>query len=250
MNNQGLVELNKVSFSYNNQIVLEDVDLTINQRDYLVLIGPNGGGKTTLAKLILGILSPQSGQIVIRLPEGRRSIGYVPQFSTFDWQFPLRVTEVIRMGRLARRGLLRPYSENDNRAVNKIAETIQIDHLLDSFIGELSGGQLQRVLIARALISDPELLILDEPTASIDTDSRNILNSVLNELNQRIPIMMITHDATAITPQAKRIVCVNRHVYVHDSGEVSEETIEKVYGCPVELIAHGIPHRVLEQHDD
>ncbi|MFH1852384.1 MAG: metal ABC transporter ATP-binding protein [Candidatus Neomarinimicrobiota bacterium] len=250
MTEPALVELNDVSFGYDNRTVLERVNLAIYATDYMVVIGPNGGGKTTMAKLILGLLAPRLGKVILRLEKGRRGIGYVPQFSTFDWQFPLQVSEIIRMGRCYRRGLLRWFNSADDRAVRDIAEEIRITHLLNAFVSELSGGELQRVLIARALISEPELLILDEPTAAIDSDSRNTLNSILNRFNQSIPIVLITHDATAITPATKRIVCVNRQVYVHDSGEVSEATLNQVYGCPVELIAHGVPHRVLKRHRD
>ncbi len=248
MSESELIKLHDVSFMYGGNKVLEDINLSILTEDFLVIIGPNGGGKTTLVRLILGLLKPSSGKISYYLKSGRGNIGYVPQFSTFEWQFPLQVCDVIRMGRIAQRGLLKRFTPVDEEAVAKIAELMQISSLLKKMIGELSGGELQRVLISRAMISEPELLILDEPTASIDADSHNILNDLLSELNQRIPIILITHDATAITSNIKRIACINRLLFVHDSGEVSKASLEKVYGCPVELIGHGVPHRVLKEH--
>jgi len=248
MNESALIKLDDVSFGYGANKILEDINLSILPEDFLVIIGPNGGGKTTLVRLILGLLKPSAGKISYYLKGDRGNIGYVPQFSTFEWQFPLQVRDVIRIGRIAHCGLLRRFTLVDEEAVTKMAKLMRISHLLNEMIGELSGGELQRVLISRAMISEPELLILDEPTASIDADSRNILNDLLSELNQRIPIILITHDATAMTANIKRIACINRLLYVHDSGEVSKASLEKVYGCPVELIAHGVPHRVLKEH--
>ncbi len=248
MNDQALITLENVSYGYGNSTILENVNLAINPSDYIVVIGPNGGGKTTLIRLIMGLLKPQTGEISYNLKTSVHQIGYVPQFSLFEWQFPLTVRDVIRMGRMSRRGLMARFTKSDDQAVNRVAAKLQIEFLLGSMIGELSGGELQRVLISRALISNPELLILDEPTASIDADSRNILNNILIELNKEIPIIMITHDAAVITPQITRIACVNRKFFLHESGEVPRHTLEEVYGCPIELIAHGVPHRVLEDH--
>ncbi len=243
------LSIENLTFGYGNIPAIEDVNLEILKNDYLVLIGPNGSGKTTLAKILLGLIKPWSGQVVYNNSQGRAGIGYVPQFSTFDWQYPLKVKEVIKMGRLRQRGLLRPFNKVDDDLVAGISAKMRISHHLNKLVGELSGGQLQRVLIARALISEPQLLILDEPTASIDADSRNTLQAILDDLRSRIPIIMITHDTSAVSPHVTKIVCVNRQVFVHGPGEVPQDTLEKVYGCPVELIAHGIPHRVLEDHN-
>ncbi len=244
-----VLEVRDVSFAYGDTPVLSEVNLTIRQRDHLVILGPNGGGKTTLARLILGLLTPDRGTIVYLQPELRHRIGYVPQHSAFEQWFPLRVREVVRMGRLAQRGILRPFRREDNRLTDRMLESLQITDLAALPVGSLSGGQLQRVLIARALIAEPALLILDEPTASIDAESRTQLRELLSELNRRIPIVMITHDMTAVAADVRSIACVNRRLYYHRAGELSSETISRVYGCPVDLLAHGVPHRVLGDHE-
>jgi zinc transport system ATP-binding protein len=244
---QPLLEARDVTFGYGPEVVLEHVNLAIYPRDYLAIIGPNGGGKTTLLKLFLGLLGPQRGEIVVRLPSRRGRMGYVPQFSTFDRGFPLRVEDVVLMGRLGVRGLLRPYNWEDRAAAARVLGRLRLAALARDHIRELSGGQLQRVLIARAVVSDPDVLFLDEPTASIDAESREVLREMLEELNQRIPIVVVTHDVTAISPSVRHIACVNRTL--HDHGpQLDAELLEEAYGCPVELVAHGVPHRVLPRH--
>jgi zinc transport system ATP-binding protein len=209
------------------------------------VIGPNGGGKTTLIKAILGLLRPWSGEVVSRIPRGH--MGYVPQFSTFDRSFPLRVRDVVLMGRLGRRGLLRRYTREDRDDVERILERLKLLDVARSHVAEVSGGQLQRVLIARALAGEPAILFLDEPTASIDAESREVLREILEELNQRIPVVVVTHDVTSISPMVQRIACINRRLFYH-GPELDQDVLEEVYGCPVELVAHGVPHRVLHHH--
>jgi len=248
---QPLLEARGVTFGYGREVVLEGIDLAIEPRDFLAIIGPNGGGKTTLVKVLLGLLRPWSGEVVYHLPGGRRGrLGYVPQFSTFDRGFPLRVADVVLMGKLGERGLLRPYTRADRAAVERVLDRLELADLARAHVSEISGGQLQRVLIARAVVADPEILFLDEPTASIDAESRQALQSLLAELNQRIPIVVVTHDVTAVAPMAKNIACVNRRLHYHPGGEIDQEILEEVYGCPVELVAHGgVAHRVLAAHD-
>jgi zinc transport system ATP-binding protein len=243
-----LIDVRKVTVGYGREVVLDQADLQIRQGDYLAVIGPNGGGKTTLLKVILGLLKPWSGEVVLNLPRGRGRIGYVPQFFTFDREFPLRVLDVVLMGRLGARGMLRAYSAADTDAARRALAGLRLERLEQAHITELSGGQLQRVLIARALASDPAVLLLDEPTASVDAESREILRATLEEMSRRIPIVLVTHDVTAVSTQVRQYACVNRQVYYHDSRELSTELLERVYGCPVELIAHGLPHRVLVDH--
>jgi zinc transport system ATP-binding protein len=243
-----IIDVRNVTFGYGREVVLEQASLQIRPRDYLAVIGPNGGGKTTLLKIILGLLKPWSGEVVLDLPRGRGRIGYVPQFFTFDREFPLRVLDVVVMGRLGARGMLRAYGQDDYAAVRQALARLHMERLEHAHITELSGGQLQRVLIARALVSDPAVLLLDEPTASVDPESREILRGTLEEMNQRIPVVVVTHDITAVSTQVKQYACVNRQVFYHDSGELSTELLERVYGCPVELIGHGLPHRVLVDH--
>lgn len=241
-----LISARGITFGYGREVVLEDVDLEIQPRDFLAIIGPNGGGKTTLVKVLLGLLRPWSGEVTYRL--SRRRLGYVPQFSTFDKDFPLRVADVVLMGRLSGRGLLLPYSREDRARAAEALERLGLTDLAGAHVREVSGGQLQRVLIARALVSDPEALFLDEPTASIDAESRGTLQGLLAELNERIPVVVITHDVTSIAPMVRRIACINRRLFVHGSSELDQHMLEEVYGCPIELVTHGVAHRVLHHH--
>ncbi|HEX7185486.1 MAG TPA: metal ABC transporter ATP-binding protein [Thermoanaerobaculia bacterium] len=248
-----LISARDVTFGYNREVVVEDVSFDIYPRDFLAIIGPNGGGKTTLVKILLGLLKPWSGEVVYHLPDrkGRKghrgALGYVPQFSTFDKSFPLRVADVVLMGRLGSRGLLRPYTRADRTEAGSALDRLGIADLAGAHINEISGGQLQRTLIARALVSEPEALFLDEPTASIDAESRGSLLGILEELNRRIPVVVITHDVTAIAPMVQRIACINRRLFYH-GPELDQHALEEVYGCPVELVAHGVAHRVLHSH--
>lgn len=243
-----LLEARHVTFGYGREVVLDDVSLAIQPRDFLAVIGPNGGGKTTLVKILLGLLKPWSGEVVSSLDGRGASLGYVPQFSTFDKTFPLRVSDVVLMGRLGRRGLLRPYTRDDREAVARVLARLDLSALAGAHVSEISGGQLQRVLIARAVIADPEVLFLDEPTASIDAESRGALVDLLQDLNRRIPIVVITHDVTSIAPMVRNIACINRRLHYHPGGAIDQGMLEEVYGCPVELVAHGVAHRVLPDH--
>ncbi|HEV2851224.1 MAG TPA: metal ABC transporter ATP-binding protein [Thermoanaerobaculia bacterium] len=248
-----LVEVRHLTFGYGREVVLDHVDLEIGRRDFLAIIGPNGGGKTTLLKVMLGLLRPWSGEVVYHLPaDGGRGLrgrlGYVPQFSTFDKDFPLRVRDMVLMGRLGSRGWLRSYSRDDRAAADAALDRLGLRGIARAHVSEISGGQLQRVLIARSLVSGPEVLFLDEPTASIDAESRETLSGILEELNRTIPIVVVTHDVTSIAPMVNRIACINRRLFYHGGPELSQEVMEEVYGCPVELVTHGVPHRVLHSH--
>jgi len=251
MSEKPLVEVRHVTFGYGREMVLDHVDLEIQPRDFLAVIGPNGGGKTTLLKVMLGLLRPWSGEVVFNLPSGsdpRGRLGYVPQFSTFDKDFPLRVADMVLMGRLGSRGLLRPWSRQDRAAADQALERLGLAGIARAHVAEISGGQLQRVLIARALVASPDILFLDEPTASIDAESRETLRGLLEDLNRSIPIVVVTHDVTSIAPMVHRIACINRRLFYHGDPELSREVMEEVYGCPVELVTHGVPHRVLHRH--
>ena len=215
-----IVAVHGVSFGYGRERVLENVSLAIEPRDFLAIIGPNGGGKTTLLKLILGLLKPKRGTIEHRLPRRRGAIGYVPQFAGFDKGFPLRVADIVRMGRLGRRGVGRRFTPEDDEAVEAMLARFRLADLARSPIDDLSGGQLQRTLIARALVSQPEILFLDEPLASIDSVSRDILMRTLAELHEKIPVVVVTHDLTPFSSLVGAIACVNRSLHYHPSGEV------------------------------
>jgi zinc transport system ATP-binding protein len=237
-----------VVFGYRSERVLDGVTLEIFPGDFLAVIGPNGGGKTTLLKILLGLLRPWSGRVEYRFSSSSKpggKIGYVPQFSTFDKDFPLRVSDVVLMGCLGKVSLLRPYPKACRLAAQETLERLKLRHLAKAHVSELSGGELQRLLIARAIVGDPEVLFLDEPTASIDSDSREILRTLLAELNQRMPIVVVTHDVTAVAQSVNRIACVDRKLYAHEGNAVTPEMLEEVYGCPVDLDSHGAAHRVL-----
>jgi len=245
--NGPVVRVDGVTFGYDHQVVLDDVSLDIGPRDYLAIIGPNGGGKTTLVKLILGLLAPWRGAISLAV-SGPHAAGYVPQFASFDKNFPLRVDEVVAMGRLGLAGVGRSYSSADRAAVDSALDRFGLRSIAGTCVSDLSGGQLQRTLIARALAGEPEVLFLDEPLASIDSESREVVLGTLAELNQRIPVVVVSHDVTLFGGAVKQIACVNRSLHYHSSGELTSEMLEEVYGCPVELVAHGVPHRVMETH--
>jgi zinc transport system ATP-binding protein len=241
-----------VWFSYNGSIVLRQASFSVPRREFLVIIGPNGGGKTTLLKLMLGLCSPQRGKIVLfgeyTPREASHLLGYVPQNTNINLDFPVSVIDVVLMGRL--RGLKFLYTKEDRRAAEEALEIMGMDKYANARMRELSQGQRQRVLIARALVSQPRILLLDEPTASVDVEAQRILYDRLRELNEKITIVLVSHDMTVISSYATAVACVNGTVYYHGSKEITSEMLQMAYGsCPVELVAHGIPHRVLAKHD-
>lgn len=246
--NTPLVSVRDVSFSYGYETVLKNISLDIYSNDYLAIIGPNGGGKTTLVKIILGLLMPDSGQVVWSEKERRRQIGYVPQFATFERDFPLTVRDVVLMGRLNGSLWWQKVTDEDQSRTTDIIKSMGLESLSRKPVGQLSGGELQRVMIARALVTDPKILFLDEPNASIDSDSRFKLTGILSQLNKKIPIVVITHDITTFASNVEHIACVNRTLFYHGDAELASESLEEAYGCPVELVAHGVPHRVLQEH--
>jgi zinc transport system ATP-binding protein len=246
------IEIRGLWAGYENESVLEDVNLTVEPLDFIGLIGPNGGGKTTLIKVLLGLLPPTRGHVRIMgepVAEGRRHIGYVPQQVYFDRDFPVRVWDVARMGRLGRRGLLRRFNDRDDAVVAEALRSVDMFDLKDRLIGELSGGQRQRVYIARALAAEPEILLLDEPTASVDPQVSTTIYELLQELNDHVTILLISHDMAAISSYVKTVGCLNRRLFYHNEKELTAETLELAYQCPVDLIAHGVPHRVFPIHE-
>ena len=256
MSNQ-IIEIQNLNFSYNRQPVLKDVNLSIQSGDFVAMIGPNGGGKTTLLKLMLGLLNPASGGIqIFGKPPAEVSyrIGYVPQDVHINKNFPISSSDVVLMGKLKPgRGWSRHSSEDRDAAIEALAQ-VEMDKFRNHRIGELSGGQKQRIFVARALVTDPEILFLDEPTASIDTKGQNEFYALLKELNKKITIIVVSHDLMAISRHVKSVACVNQRLHYHGNAELTAEMIEMMYNCtveetcPVELIAHGLPHRVLQKH--
>jgi len=247
-----VVRLEHVCFSYDSGSVLEDVSLSLERLSFLSIIGPNGGGKTTLLKLLLGLIKPTRGDIQVlgATPEqSRRQIGYVPQYATIDPRFPITVRDVALMGRLGRIPLGKKYSEKDREIAAEALERVHLYELRNRQIGKLSGGQQQRALIARALASQPQLLLLDEPTAGVDDKIKQGLYSFLSELNEIMTIIIVSHDIGVVSRYAKTIACLNRRLVYHSEKEITPEMLAETYQCPVDLIAHGVPHRVLAQHE-
>jgi zinc transport system ATP-binding protein len=242
-----LIEIKDLSFGYEDIPVLEDVDLDIFEQDYILVIGPNGGGKTTLLKLILGIMEPWSGSITFSKNISNK-LGYVPQFSSFNRNFPITVFEMILTGCIDSDNFLKKYKKKEIQKTEKLLDRIDLYDKRDENINNISGGQLQRALIARSLVSDPAALLLDEPTASIDITSKVNLRDFLKKLNEKMTIVVVTHDPTPFAQVYDHIACLNKNLYYHGRGELDSEALEKVYGCPVELLGHGIPHTMLKKH--
>lgn len=232
--------------------VLEDINLEICDGDFLGIIGPNGGGKSTLLKVMLGLIKPDRGTIRIldRAPEAARGeIGYMPQRSNFEQSFPVSVLEAVMMGRYSRAGLFRRYSGEDRAAAMRALTSVGMDDKASRQIGALSGGEQQRAFVARAIVSAPKLLLLDEPEAGIDAAQRAEFYDLLSELNRDMAIVMVSHDISAVSSHVNKVACLNHRLYYHGSKELHSEDLERAYQCPVDLIAHGIPHRVLREHD-
>ena len=246
-NTDPVITIRDLAFAYNGTPVLAGVNLEIPRLDSLCIVGPNGGGKTTLLKLILGLLNPQQGEIMVfgqRPTEARLRMGYVPQYAQYDPQFPVTVYEVILMGRLDRIRMGR-YTKADHEAAHTAMADMGLDGLGHRLFSEVSGGQRQRVLIARALAASGELLILDEPTANIDAASEEHLFEILERLNQRMTIMLVTHDVGFASKFFKSIACVNRRVVIHPTSELTGALIRDMYGGDIRMIRHD--HRCSEE---
>ncbi len=228
-----------------------DIKMHSEQR-CIIITGPNGGGKSTLLKVILGLIQPERGRVTVlgNPPEKSRGrTGYVPQYSNYDHNFPVSVIEVVTMGRYGKAGLLKPYGRTDKEAAQRALGRVgMLDHA-GSQIGQLSGGQQQRAFIARALVSEPQLLLLDEPTASVDSAMQTDFYELLGHLKEEMAIIMVSHDIGAVSVFVDKIACLNVQLYYHGSREITPEILEATYKCPVQLIAHGdVPHRVLREH--
>jgi len=247
-----VIRLREVWVYYEKKLALKDVNLSIYEGDFLGIIGPNGGGKTTLLKVILGLIRPNQGRVLVfGLPpeKGRRFVGYVSQNSLFDRDFPIDVFSVVMMGRYARRGLVKRYTRKDKMAALEALKKVDMLDYKDEQIGKLSGGEQKRVFIARALVNDPKLLLLDEPLANVDAKVRGRLYELLRDLNKQMAIVLVSHDIGAVSTYVKEIACLNQVLFYHGTKEIKKEDLEKAYQCPIDLIAHGVPHRVLREHN-
>ena len=248
-----VIEVRDVSCRLGGRTVLAHVDLTVRRGDLYALIGPNGGGKSTLLRIILGLQGVDSGEVRLfgQPPrEGRTRVGYVPQFRTFDFQYPVTVEKMVLSGRLGHNSNpLKRYSADDHAAVSRALERTGIGHLIGRELRRLSGGEQQRAIIARALVGEPDLLILDEAMVYVDIPTEAQLFDLLGELKKTVTVLMATHDIGAISTHVTRVACLNERIYTHDTNEITEDMLTAAYHCPVDLIAHGIPHRVLREHE-
>lgn len=231
---QPAVRFEGVDFSYDGPIVLQDASFSIAPGGFVSIIGPNGGGKSTLLKLMLGLLKPQKGRIQVFGQPPRLScsnIGYTPQFLTVDFSFPISVLDVVLMGRLRR--TWNPcelwYGREDKKAAREAIRLMRLEEYMDAAFSKLSGGQRQRVLIARAICGEPKLLLLDEPTNNIDSNSERILSQILLELNRRMAIVVVSHDVGFVSECVGCVLCVNRNVAVHTTSQLDAQTIEDLY---------------------
>lgn len=246
-----VISVRHVWADYDSEPVLEDINFSVRELDFIGLIGPNGGGKTTLLKVLLGLLQPTQGEVRVlgqSIKQGRRHIGYVPQSVELDRDFPVNVWDVARMGRLGHRGLLQRYTAEDDRVVAEALRSVDMLDLRDRPIGALSGGQRQRVYIARALATGPDILLLDEPMASVDPQVSTSIYELLGRLNERITILLVSHDISAISSHVKTVGCLNRRLFYHGEKQLTPEMLQAGYQCPIDLIAHGVPHRVFPAH--
>ncbi|MCG6861579.1 MAG: ABC transporter ATP-binding protein [Chromatiaceae bacterium] len=246
---RSVIEVRELSFSYGAAAVLEGVSLEVEAGEFLGVVGPNAGGKSTLLKLILGLLDPQSGRILLlgqRPHEATRRIGYVPQYPSFPRDFPISVEQAVLLGRIGRRSrtgwleALMPggYTKADRQAAHNALDEVEAADLAVRRIGSLSGGQLQRVLLARALVSEPEVLILDEPTANIDLRLESDIFDLLERLNRRMTILVVSHDVGFISSYVTRVACVNRTLVCHRTDAIDGQVIQRLYGEHVRMVAH------------
>jgi zinc transport system ATP-binding protein len=249
---QKIIELNEVTAGYDQEVALKDANLVVNERDFIGVIGPNGGGKTTLVKLMVGLLKPMKGRVVLhqQRSNGFQSvIGYLPQVNRFDNRFPISVIDVVLSGLLSEKSAFSVFSRKDKDNALALLDKMGISDLYKKPIGELSGGQMQRVFLCRAIITSPRLLILDEPNTFVDNQFEADLYETLKELNNQMAIMIVSHDVGTISYYVKTIACVNKSLHYHPSNIISEQQLA-AYGCPIQIITHGdIPHTVLKKHN-
>jgi len=244
-----LFEMSSLSASYGNGPVLEDVNFYVNENDFVGVIGPNGGGKTTLLKVILGQLKPVKGYVTFNteLLDPYR-IGYLPQISTGDLHYPVTVMDIVLSGLMIKKRIIAAMTQADKKKASSVLKELGLSDLANSSLSELSGGQLQRVFLGRALIGSPKLLLLDEPGNFVDSGFEKDFYEKRKELNSQMAILMVSHDVGTISQHIKSYACVNRRLHYHPSHEITSDDL-LAYGCPIQLITHGeVPHTVLKIH--
>lgn len=252
MNKTPIIQIRNVDVAYSDNIVLRDINLTVYKHDFLGVIGPNGGGKTTLVRTILGLEKLVKGCITF-LRDGKEvtdiKMGYLPQAGKIDKSFPISVYDVVLSG--FKKDTWLGYSRNQHKKVCNILERMGLEDFAKRSIGELSGGQLQRTLLSRALVSSPEVLILDEPDTYIDQKTKVNLYSLLEEVNKESAIILISHDSGAVLQNVRSIACVNGTLHYHPYAELPDGWLDDKMECPIDLIGHGKhPHRVLRNHEE
>lgn len=238
-----VIKADNVSFSYENRHVVQDVHLEIHPHDFVSIVGPNGGGKTTLIKLFLGLLHPSSGCVEVfglKPEQARNRIGYMPQHAHLDPQFPVNVMDVVLMGRLGMGRRFGPFSRKDKKAAEQALERLKMWDLRKRHFSDLSGGQRQRVLIARALACEPELLLLDEPTAGLDAIVESEFYDLLKGFSADLTVVMVSHDLGFVSKLVNKVVCVKRNVVTHPTTEITGEIINQVYGAPMKMVRHDL----------
>lgn len=241
MSSEPVMVLKDLAFAYNGDMVLENVNLNIAEREFVWIVGPNGGGKTTLIKIMLGLLRPQKGSIAVfgaPAAVSRRRLGYMPQHAYLDPGFPVTALDVVLMGRLNGKVRPGPYSAADHDVAHRALDQVGMDESANKALRELSGGQQRRLLVARALACEPDLLLLDEPTANLDRQVERELFDFLKELNKRLTIIMVSHDPAFVSDFVERVVCVNRTVAVHPTTNRDREFIDELYGVHVRMVRH------------
>lgn len=237
-----VIELCGANCSYGKNQILKNINLSVKASEFLGLIGPNAAGKTTLVKVILGLIPLDSGTISVlgdRPERSRRKIGYVAQKPEINRQFPITVRDAVMLGRMGSQHFLGSYSAFDKKTTDEILLLLNITDIADKKLIELSGGQLQRVWIARALVSEPEILILDEPTSNIDLITEENIFGVLKEYNSTMTILLVSHDIAFISSYVNRVACINKTLICHDVGSINGKTIEELYGIDVNMIHHS-----------
>lgn len=247
-----LIEIKNVTAVYDTKPVLHDVSLDVWSSDFLGIIGPNGGGKTTLLKIILGLMKPMSGRVSF-FENGKRvqalKIGYLPQMTRIDPRFPIAVREVVLSGLSKEKPRFRNFDAAQKARADQLIVEMGLESFVSRAIGELSGGQLQRVLLARAIVSRPQLLILDEPNTYVDKKFESQLYELLNKINRDTAIILVSHDIGTLLPMVKNVACVSETLHYHSGADVSDAWLSETYACPIEIVGHGdFPHRVLKKH--